>query len=217
MSVSSPQNSTSASANLLTGGSSAQSLQNQFLTLLVTQMQNQDPLNPMDNAQITSQMAQLSTVTGIDNLNTSMNSLSSTFLSTQLLQSASLIGKNVLSQGSSMTLNGTASFGVDLPQAVDSATVTITDASGNTVRTINLGSQPAGTLPLQWDGMTNAGTQAPNGTYTFSVKATQGGNSVAATPLAEDVVSSVSQNSQGVLLNLSSGGQVGLSGVKLIL
>ena len=217
MSVSAPQNSTSAAANLLTGGGSAQSLQNQFLTLLVTQMQNQDPMNPMDNSQVTSQMAQLSTVTGIDNLNTSMNSLSSTFLSTQMLQSAGLIGKNVLTQGNSMALNGTASFGVDLPQAVDNLTVSILDSSGNTVRTLSYGSQAAGTLPLQWDGLTNAGTQAPNGAYTFSVKASQGGNSVAATPLAEDVVSSVSQNSQGVLLNLSSGGQVGLSGVKLIL
>ncbi len=216
MSISSVQNSTATQA--ATGATnSSQALQNRFLTLLVTQLQNQDPLSPMDNAQITSQMAQLSTVNGIDNLNTTMNSLSSTFLSSQMLQSASLIGKNVLSVGNGMALNGTAAFGVDLPQAVDSLTVSIMDAAGNAVRTLKLGAQTAGTLPLQWDGKTDAGTQAPNGAYHFSVKASQGGNAVTATALMQDVVSSVSQNAQGVLLNLGNNGQIGLSGVKQIL
>lgn len=219
MSVSSTQGTTSTQTGTgsLTGQASVQDLQNRFLTLLVTQMQNQDPLNPMDNSQVTSQMAQLSTVTGINNLNTSMSALSSSFLSTQMLQSASLIGKTVLSPGSSLALNGTASFGVDLPQAVDNLTVSITDAAGNPVRTIKLGAQNAGTIPLQWDGMTDTGVQAPKGTYQVSVKAAQGGNSVTATALSQDVVSSVSQNAQGVLLNLANSGQVGLSSIKLIL
>ena len=218
MSISSVQNATSGQSVSSATPGSPQALQNQFLTLLVTQMQNQDPMNPMDNAQITTQMAQLSTVTGIDNLNTTMNSLSSSFLSTQMLQSATLIGKNVLSAGNGMTLRGGgASFGVDLPQPVDSFAVTIKDAAGNTVRTLNLGAQVAGTMPLQWDGQTDAGAQAPDGNYTFSVQASQGGNAVTATALSQDVVSSVSQNAQGVLLNLANNGQVALSGVKQIL
>ena len=216
MSVNSVQNSTAASVGGLATGS-VQAMQNQFLTLLVTQMQNQDPLNPMDNSQVTTQLAQLSTVNGINNLNTTMSSLSSALLSNQVLQSASLIGKTVLADGSSMTLqNGGASYGVSLPQAVDSMTVSITDAAGNTVKTLNLGAQQAGTLSLQWDGTTNAGAQAPNGSYNFSVKASQGGTSVAATALSPSVVSSVSQNANGVQLNLGNGSTVDLSAVKQI-
>lgn len=223
MSVNSVQNTTAASqSSSLTsvGGlaaGSVQAMQNQFLTLLVTQMQNQDPLNPMDNSQITSQLAQLSTVNGINNLNTTMNSLSSALLSNQVLQSASLIGKTVMADGNSMALqNGSASYGVTLPQAVDSMTVTISDAAGNAVQTLNLGAQQAGTLSLQWNGMTSAGAQAPNGNYSFSVKASQGGTSVAATTLSPSVVSSVSQNAQGVQLNLANGSTVGLSAVQQI-
>ncbi|MHB1099064.1 MAG: flagellar hook assembly protein FlgD [Burkholderiales bacterium] len=216
MSVNSVQNSTATSVGGLATGS-VQAMQNQFLTLLVTQMQNQDPLNPMDNSQVTTQLAQLSTVNGINNLNTTMSSLSSALLSNQVLQSASLIGKTVLADGSSMTLqNGGASYGVNLPQAVDSMTVSITDAAGNTVKTLNLGAQQAGTLSLQWDGTTNAGAQVPNGTYNFSVKASQGGTSVAATTLSPSVVSSVSQNANGVQLNLGNGSTVDLSAVKQI-
>ncbi len=223
MSLSGVQNTTSAgtaaSSTASVTANSVQNLTNQFLTLLVTQMQNQDPLNPMDNAQITSQMAQLSTVTGIGNLNTTMNSLSSAVLSSQLLQSTSLIGKSVLSAGNTLNLaaGGTAPFGVDLPQPADSLAINITDTAGNTVRTINLGPQAAGTMALQWDGLTNAGTPAPAGTYQFSVQATQGGSNVTANALSQDVVNSVSQNTQGLLLNLGSGNQVALSGVKQIL
>jgi flagellar basal-body rod modification protein FlgD len=143
--------------------------------------------------------------------------MSSTFLSSQLLQSASLIGKNVLSAGNNLTLNGTASFGVTLPQAVDNLSVSIKDAAGNVVRTMDLGPQAAGTLPLQWDGMNNAGTQAANGSYTFSVQASQGGNGVSATALSQNVVNSISQNAQGVLLNLGNSGSIGLADVKQIL
>lgn len=221
MSVSSVQNQTSTSganaASTLTGASSVQAMQNQFLTLLVTQMQNQDPLNPMNNSQITTQLAQLSTVNGINSLNTSMNALSSSMLSNQVLQSAGLIGKHVLAPGSSMFLqNGTAAYGVDLPQAVDSMKVAITDSAGNTVKTINLGAQQAGTLALQWDGTTDAGGKAPSGTYQFSVSASQGGASVSATALSQDTVNSVSQNAQGALLNLANMGPVALSSVKQI-
>ncbi len=212
----SSQNSSSTSVGGIATGS-VQAMQNQFLTLLVTQMQNQDPLNPMDNSQITSQLAQLSTVNGINNLNTTMSSLSSALLSNQVLQSASLIGKTVMADGNSMALqNGSAPYGVTLPQAVDSMTVTISDAAGNTVQTLNLGAQQAGTLSLQWNGMTSAGTQAPNGNYSFSVKASQGGTAVAATTLSPSVVSSVSQNAQGVQLNLANGSTVGLSAVQQI-
>ena len=218
MSVSSVQNQTAAAAASATGSAnSVQAMQNQFLTLLVTQMQNQDPLNPMDNSQITTQLAQLSTVNGINSLNTTMNSLSSAMLSNQVLQSASLIGKHVLSAGNSMALqNGMAAYGVDLPQSVDSMTVSISDQAGNVVKTINLGAQNAGTLSLQWDGTTDAGTQAPAGTYQFSVKATQAGSDVSATALSQDVVNSVSQNSTGVQLNLANSGAVALSAIKQI-
>src|SRR5580693_3920451 len=94
-----------------TATDSAAAAQNQFLTLLVTQMQNQDPLNPMDNSQMTSQLAQLSTVSGIDTLNTTLQSLVGSYQTSQTLQATSMIGQNVFTPGNTMTLaSGSAPF-----------------------------------------------------------------------------------------------------------
>ena len=135
--------------------------QDRFLKLLVTQMKNQDPLNPMDNAQVTSQMAQLSTVTGIDKLNTTMESLIGSVQSSQSYQASSMIGHNVLVTGNEVSTDGTGGyFGVDLPIGADKLTVTIKDAAGATIRTLTLGAQEAGTLPLNWDGYADDGAIA---------------------------------------------------------
>ena len=198
--------------------SSAADAQNRFMTLLVTQMQNQDPMNPMDNAQMTSQLAQLSTVTGIDKLNTTVQSLMSTFQSNQSLQAASMIGHGVLTPGSSVTLsNGTGLLGVDLSGPADSVKVNIRDGSGKVIHSIDLGAQEAGTLPLQWDGTTDSGTAAADGKYTFDVTATLAGNSTASTALSFGQVASVSTSSQGVKLNVPDIGSVNLADIRQIL
>src|SRR5574340_1776139 len=110
----------SSSATSATNASSVASTQDRFLKLLVTQMKNQDPLNPMDNAQVTSQMAQLSTVTGIDKLNVTLQALSNSMTSHLSLQAATIIGHGVLVPGSGVDLSGGIGYGgIDLAQSVD--------------------------------------------------------------------------------------------------
>jgi flagellar basal-body rod modification protein FlgD len=191
--------------------------QDRFLKLLVTQMKNQDPLNPMDNAQVTSQMAQLSTVTGIDKLNTTMESLIGSVQSSQSYQASSMIGHNVLVTGNEVSTDGTGGyFGVDLPIGADKLTVTIKDAAGSTIRTLTLGAQTAGTLPLNWDGYADDGSVAPTGSYKFDIAATVAGQSAAAESLSYAKVMSISNGTSGIKLNLSNLASVSTSDVKEI-
>ena len=200
--------------------SGSNSLQNTFLTLLVTQLQNQDPLNPADNSEITSQMAQISTVDGINQLNTTMQAMAASFSANQSLQATSLIGKSVLVPGTSLQLqNSTAVGGVNLPQAADSVVVSVLDSSGQTVDTVDLGAQAAGVFGFQWDGSTNNGATAADGNYTFSVQASQGGNAINAAALAAGVVGGVTPGAAGAapVLQVNGVGQVALSAVAQIM
>jgi flagellar basal-body rod modification protein FlgD len=197
--------------------SSVNATQDRFMTLLVTQMKNQDPLNPMDNAQVTSQMAQLSTVTGIDKLNNTLESLISSVQTGQSYQASSMIGHNVLVPGSDVISSGTGGyFGVDLPTGADKLSVTIKDSAGSAIRTLALGTQQAGTLPLNWDGLADDGSVAKTGSYKFEVSATTAGQSVAAEGLSYAQVMSISNNASGVKLNLSNLANVSTSEVKEI-
>lgn len=198
--------------------SSTQDTQNRFLKLLVSQMQNQDPLNPLDNAQVTSQLAQLSTVTGIDQLNTTLQSMVTGMQSSQSLQAASMIGHGVLVPGNGIQLaGGQAVLGVETTVPADDVKAVIHDASGKTVRTIDLGAQDVGVIPVAWDGKTDNGTAVADGRYTLEVVASRGGQSVAANPLAFGMVNSVSTGAAGVRLNLPQLGSVGLADVRQIL
>lgn len=192
--------------------------QNRFLKLLVTQLKNQDPLNPMDNAQITSQMAQLSTVTGIDKLNVTLQALSDSMTSNQSLQAANMIGHGVLIEGSAVQLNNGAGIGgFELPQSAEHATVSIYDKSGALVNTLDLGALPAGISKWQWDGTDSTGASVADGQYTFAVNASQGGVNVAATNLQFGVVNSVNQGSNGVLLSVGTMEGIALSQIIQIL
>ena len=202
-----------------TSGSSqsAQSTEDRFLTLLVAQMKNQDPMNPLDNAQVTSQMAQLSTVTGIEKLNTSLSAMSSSFMANQSLQAATMIGHSVLVPGSMLSLSsGTGIAGIDLQGAADKVAISIKDQSGTVVRSIDLVNQKAGTIPFNWDGKSNSGQVLADGDYTFDVKATQGSTSVTADKLGLGKVDSVSLGTQGVSLNVPGFGAVDATKVKQI-
>jgi len=206
-----PKSSTSSASD-------AAAAQDRFMTLLVTQMKNQDPMNPMDNAQMTSQLAQLSTVTGIDKLNTTVQSLMGTFQSNQSLQAAGMIGHGVLVPGSSIDLaNGMGLLGMELTGPADSVKVNIRDGAGNVVHSITLGAQEAGTVPLQWDGLTDSGTAAPDGKYTFDVSAVLAGSATTVNALSFGQVASVSTSSQGVKLNLPNVGSVNLADIRQIL
>jgi flagellar basal-body rod modification protein FlgD len=214
-----------------TSGSDAESVQastDKFMTLLVTQLKNQDPLNPMDNAQLTSQLAQLQTVTGVNKLNDTLESLKSSYQSSEAMQATNLIGHGVLVDGSNVTLSGgKAIMGVELGSDVDGMQVVISDKNGKEVQTMNLGAQKAGVIPLAWDGVpdaTNVDSSGKpvtlaDGNYTFSVVATKGGDKTNdARTLAFDSVASVTTNgADGVKLNLPAKGVVKLADIKQVL
>ena len=201
--------STGASSNV---GSltSAADQEDRFMKLLVAQMRNQDPLNPMDNAQMTSQIAQINTVGGIEKLNTTVNSLLSAFNRMQAQSATQLVGHQVLVDGSQVQLaNGLAIGGVTLESPADTVNVDILDASGQSVRTLSLGASPAGTRSFGWDGLMKDGTQAADGNWRLRVTATSGGKAVAATTQAAATVQSVSQASDGsALLDLGRAGVI---------
>jgi flagellar basal-body rod modification protein FlgD len=200
------------------GKSEAAMAQDKFMTLLVTQMKNQDPLNPLDNAQVTSQLAQLSTVTGIDKLNTTLEGLMGSYQSSQTLQAASMIGHGVFVPGSKLELvEGKALMGLELTEPADKVQVTIRDASGKAVHTIDLGSREVGTHPLQWDGAMDGGKTAADGVYTFEVAAARGNENAKAATLTFGSVASVSTGSAGVQLNVTNIGAVDLTAVRQIL
>lgn len=181
-------------ASAITGGAqsvagtlpvaSAGDTADRFLTLLVTQLKNQDPLNPLDNAQLTSQLAQISTVNGINQLNETMAALAASMGAAQSLQSASLVDHDVVAPGDRLLLaDAKGPLGFDLADAADNVTVTVNDASGSPVRRIDLGAQPQGLQTLMWDGTSDAGTAAAPGAYAFTITATSGGKAVTAEPM----------------------------------
>lgn len=190
--------------------------EDRFLKLLVTQLKNQDPLNPLDNAQVTSQMAQLSTVNGIEKLNATLQSLAASFTATQSMQATSMIGRSVLVPGSTIQLqSGAAVAGVELAQPADKVVVSIHDASGKLLQQMDIGAHAAGVAAFQWDGATASGAAA-DGAYTFSVNATRGVQKVEATLLAFGQVAAVAPAAKGAMLTIGGLGNVALSDIKQV-
>jgi len=215
--------SSAASGAAATGSSATSTAQaakdaaDRFLTLLVAQLQNQDPLNPMDNAQVTTQMAQISTVSGINQLNDTVAALGASMGVTQYLQAASLVGHDVVIGGNDLELaDGKAEGGLALSAAADHVMVTVTDDSGNVVRTIDLGAQKAGDQFFTWDGKTDGGGTAPAGHYTFAATATAAGKAVTFDTLMTARVEGVVSTSTGALLQLPHGSQIAFAQIKQI-
>ncbi len=213
-------NGTSASSSTSSSATSGSDLQQTFLQLLVTQLQNQDPTSPMDSSQMTSQLAQINTVSGIANLNTSLTSLSTQLSAGQNAQSALLIGSTVLAAGSTAAVSSGTSpqLGVQLTSAASDVTLTIKDSTGKVVNTLDLGAQSAGTVPVTWNGTDSSGAVVADGNYTISASATVNGQATSATALVASKVSAVIQQSDGTAgLSLANGKTVPLSSVAGIL
>lgn len=202
--------------------------QDRFMTLLVTQLRNQDPLNPMDNAQVTSQLAQLETVNGITQLNNTLLALSGQMDLSQSMQAANLIGKSVLFPGEKVSLGSATQdgitrsestpFGVDIISPAAKVAVTIHDGSGKVVRKMELLNQDVGVLQLSWDGKDDAGSMMPDGAYTVQVAAADAdGESVAAQALSYGRVSSVSYASSGLQMDLGLAGVHSLYDIRKIM
>jgi flagellar basal-body rod modification protein FlgD len=200
------------------GKGGVQESQDRFLKLLVTQMKNQDPLNPMDNAQVTSQMAQLSTVSGIDKLNSTLEALSSSMIATNAMQASSMIGHVVVVPGSKMELKGgKGAAALDLEQPADNVTVQIKDGAGNVVRSLDLGSRESGIVPIQWDGFNDMNAAAKDGNYQFSAVAKLGKESTSVNTLSYGLVTGVTQKTEGARLSVEQLGDVKMDTVKQIL
>lgn len=215
----------STSTSGTTNPNSPTSLQQTFLQLLVTQLQNQDPTNPMDSSQMTAQLAQINTVTGISQLNTTLTSLASQLSAGQNAQASLLIGQNVLvpaaSTGATTTVASGASsgFGVSLSTAVSDLKVTVKNSSGAIVNTLDLGAQQAGTVPVTWKPVDSSGNVLPDGTYTVSAAGTSttGATATVAALTGAQVQSVVQQSDGSTGLMLNNGTTVGMSSVSAIL
>lgn len=202
-------------------------LRNNFMTLLIAQMQHQDPLEPMDNHQMTSQLAQINTVSGIEDLNETLSGITDQMNAGQALQASGLIGKGVLVPGDRVLLEhgedgapNTTPFGIELPQSAENVNVVITNASGQVVNRYDIGSAKAGVESFTWDGRTSEGEVAAPGSYRVRIEATSGDETVDGTTLNYAMVSGVTppDKNGGVKLDLGAVyGQVGLDQVKQIL
>lgn len=195
--------------------------QEQFFQLMITQLQNQDPLKPLDSNEFLSQVAQFSTVSGIQDMQRSITQLVGSLQSSQALQASTLVGRDVLIDGNVAMLGADRQLAgaLELPAATGGTTLSIFDASGQLVRQIDLGAQPAGLVRFKWDGFANNGQNASAGVYVVTANASFDGATQAVDTLVSGRVESVSINSHppGATLNLSGGGSVGLDAVRELL
>jgi flagellar basal-body rod modification protein FlgD len=201
-------------------GDASKELNDRFLKLLVAQMKNQDPLNPLDNAQVTSQMAQINTVTGINGVNESVTKLLAQFSAMESLQASQLTGRNVLVEGSTLNVDAAGAAGgggFDLAAPADRVTVEIRNAAGTVVRSLNLGASEAGVNRFAWDGRTDAGAAAGEGRYSMTIKAMSGTTQVPVTALAVRRVDAVARVDGATQLVLAGGGRVAYTDIKQIL
>ena len=210
--------------------SSTQEMSDSFMTLLVTQLKNQDPTKPMENAEMTSQLAQINTVNGIQELNTTLEGITGQIDAGQTLQATALIGQGVLVPGDRVLVGkgsedvegvATTPFGVELTSPADEVKVTLTNGAGEVVRTFDVGPLDAGVESFAWDGKlskSEGGADVPVGEYKVSVSATQGGEPVAVTTLNYAQVNGVIKTESGPRLDLGAlTDQVGLEEVRQIL
>jgi flagellar basal-body rod modification protein FlgD len=192
-----------------------------FLQLLVTQMKNQNPLDPQDNTAFVAQLAQFSSVESLQNLNTSVGAISSNFSSSQALQASSLVGRSVIAATNSAVVD--TSKGLTGSMVVTGAstdnTVGVYDSAGTLVRSLDLGSSAAGNVPFTWDGKDDSGAVATAGTYTFKAASAIDGAATAMTTYLPATVTSVTMASTtggDMTLNLAGQGSVALSKVQSI-
>ncbi len=197
-----------------------QSKQDQFMQLLIAQLKNQDPLQPQDNGEFLSQLAQFETAAGTEELQKSFDIFSANMQSNSALQASSLVGRNVLAPGGIAQLEtGENVVGqIELSASTTSLNIEIEDANGQLVKTIPMGTQAAGDVQFTWDGTDQNGNYLPPGGYRIRSTADVGTETVAQEVLVSARVDSVSigQGGQGIKLNLSGLGSIDISAVKEI-
>lgn len=195
--------------------------QEDFLKLMVTQFQNQDPFEPMDNGDFLGQLAQFSTVNGISSLNDSFSGLSDSLQGEQVLQAANLVGHTVLAANDVGFLSneGSIAGAVELRSSASNVQIEITDATGQLVQRLDLGQQAPGMARYEWDGRDANGEQAAEGSYLVTTRVLRGTQVESAETLLESDIESVSlgQFGQGMTLNLPGGSTMSLAQVRRII
>jgi flagellar basal-body rod modification protein FlgD len=197
------------------GANSAAEMQDRFLTLLVAQINNQDPLNPMDNAQMTTQMAQINTVSGIQQLNETMKSMNTQFNAMQVLQGTALVGRDVLIPGNTLwrdTTTGMAGSAFDLGGSASQVKIEILSPSGVVLDTITSGAMEAGRNSFTWDGSDYKNYPS----LSYRVTAVNKGEAVAATTYSSDRVLAVGTVNGLLNLDLMSGQSVPYSKIAAV-
>lgn len=196
------------------GQTSADAQQDRFMKLLVAQLNNQDPMNPMDNAQMTSQMAQINTVSGIQQLNETMKSMASQFTAMQVMQGASMIGHGVMVQSNTLSVDaGKARGAVNLEGDASSVQVQIMSPGGQLLDTLNLGPMTAGRHSFEWNASNYTGSSSP----TFKVVATSGKQAVTSTALAQDTITSIGTSDGVMNVQLKGRAAIPYSAIQAIL
>lgn len=203
------------------GGTSASELGDEFMSLLVAQLKNQDPLNPMENSDFTAQIAQINTVSGIDKLNNTLSSITGQIDASQKLQASAMVGRGVLVEGNKVQVEGDVvlPFGIELDGDAAKVTATITDGTGRTVNQYDLGEIKAGVQSFNWNGEDSSKTRVENGIYQVTIAATDSsGRAVASRALQYGYVSGVMTGDKTTKLDLGPNmGSVAFNDVKQIL
>ena len=192
----------------------ADAAQDRFLKLLVAQLNNQDPMNPLDNAQMTSQMAQINTVTGIQQLNFTMLGIAEQFGALQVMQGASMIGRSVITEGDRLPVAAGVGHGMfDLAGAAGDVKVEILTPGGQLVGTVNLDAKAAGRHQFDWDASKYKGSTSD---LRFKVTAMNGNVAVASTPLTQSKVVATGADNGQLTLDLATGGTITYDKVRAI-
>ena len=195
--------------------------QEEFFDLMVAQLQNQDPLKPLESNEFMGQIAQFSSVTGIREMQSSIEQLVGSLQSSQALQASTLVGRNVLASGNTAYLaDGEAVSGaVELETSVEDLVVNIFNPTGQLVRRIELGAQEPGLVNFKWEGLNESGTAAAPGNYVIGAAVQVNGQNEAASTLIASQVESVTlnQHQPGLTLNLKGMDTVNMDDIRLLL
>jgi len=182
--------------------------QEDFFSLLTQQLSYQDPSKPADNDQMIAQMTNFTMAEGISNLNSNFESLAASMTSNSALQASTLVGKQALLESDTLELNesGEVKGAIVAEKPVDNLTLRIEDASGQLVKTIDLGTQPAGAVRFAWDGKNEAGERLPPGEYNVKAEGSTDGE-FSSLPIASfKNIESVNINgSSGIIINTKEG------------
>jgi len=214
--VSSSTAAASTASSSALSSTTPQDQQDRFLKLLVAQLNNQDPMNPMDNAQMTTQIAQINTVSGITQLNETIKSMAAQYTSMQIMQGAAMIGHQVVADGNTLAIDKTTGVGTgafNLDTAASTVQLQVQTAGGQIIDKVDLGAMTAGMHNIEWDASKYTGTGNP----VFQIISKQGSTAVTNTTMVRDAIASVGTDSTGAMnLSLKSGGSIKYDAIKSI-